>query len=513
MDTSLEQQNNRRIAKNTLLLYIRMLFIMTINLYTSRVALQILGVEDFGIYNVVGGVVTLFSFLSSAMTSSTQRYITFEIGRGDDEQLKKVFATSVQIHLLLAILIAILAETVGLWFLCEKMVIPVARHDAAMWVFHLSVLTTVIAIMSYPYNAVIIAHERMAAFAYISIVEVVLKLAAVYLLLLGDVDKLILYAILIAVIQLLVRVIYSVYCTMRFPETKTKFVKDKPLFKEMFFFAGWNLWGNIAAILYSQGLNILLNMFFGPAINAARAIAVQVQNAIHQFSNSFQTALNPQIVKGYATRDLDRMHKLIVSSSKITFCLLFVLCLPILMETQAILELWLKDVPDSTAIFTRLIIVCMIIDAMANPLMISAMSTGKVKKYQSIIGGILITIVPISYAVLKMGGAPWSVFVVHLTICCVAFVVRLFIIKPMIEMKVSFFFQKVFLRCFFVMILSMIIPLFFKWYLAPSLKISLIVMILSFACAAFFCIFIGLDKSERQVVLNKIPFMKRSVNR
>lgn len=503
--------NNKRIAKNTLLLYFRMMFMMAVQLYTSRVVLNTLGVEDYGIYNVVGGVVMMFGFLNSAMTTSTQRYITYELGCGNIQRLKQVFVTSVNIHIFISLLIVILGETVGLWFLTEKMVIPATRMTAAMWVYQLSILTTVIAIMSYPYNAAIVAHEKMSAFAYISVIEVVLKLLVVYLLVLGEFDKLILYAILITAIQLFIRFCYSRYCARHFPETKYELSIDKSLFREMLGFAGWNLWGNLAGILFSQGLNLLLNMFFGPVVNAARAVAVQVQNAIHQFSANFQMALNPQITKTYAAGRLDEMHHLIYRSSKFTFFLLFTLCLPVLIETPAILEIWLKTVPDYTVIFLRLMIITMIIDSTANPLMVSAAATGKVKLYQSVVGGILLMIVPISYIVLRLGGEPWSVFVVHLCVCCIAYVARLFIIRPMVKLQVGQFFRQVIVRCIIVGALSSILPVVLNVMANQNMLTSIFVIIISMLSSAIFSFFVGLDTHERDVVVGKIKAVKHKM--
>ena len=293
--------NNKRIAKNTLLLYFRMLVTMAVSLYTSRVVLNILGVEDFGIYNVVGGIVAMFGFINGSMTSATQRYLTFELGQNNRAQLTKVFSTSLSIHGIISFLIIVLAETVGLWFLWNKMQIPADRMNAAFWVFQCSVAASVIMIMSVPYNAAIIAHERMSAFAYISIIEVSLKLLIVCFLRYFHTDKLILYAVLIVIVQFLIRLCYSWYCNRHFNETKYRWSWDKGLFKEMTGFASWNMFGSLAAITFTQGLNLLLNMFFGPVVNAARGIAVQAQTAIGQFSSNFQTALNPQITKSYAT--------------------------------------------------------------------------------------------------------------------------------------------------------------------------------------------------------------------
>lgn len=312
-------ENNKRIAKNTLLLYIRMMLTMAVSLYTSRVVLNTLGVEDFGIYNVVGGVVAMFGFLNGAMATTTQRYITFELGRNDFKQLKKIFNISVSIHAFISIIILILAETIGLWFLYNKMTIPVERIDAALWAYQGSIISTIILIMSVPYNALIIAHEKMSTFAYISVLEAVLKLLIVYMLLIGDFDKLKLYALLMCCIQLIIRFIYGNYCKRHFPETKFQLYKDLKLFNNMLAFAGWNLWGNCASITFTQGVNILLNIFFGPIVNAARGITTQVQGAVNQFSWNFQTALNPQITKSYASGDYIYMHKLIFRSSKFTF--------------------------------------------------------------------------------------------------------------------------------------------------------------------------------------------------
>lgn len=497
-------ETNKRIAKNTLLLYFRMLFMMAVSLYTSRVVLNALGVEDFGIYNVVGGVVAMFGFLNSAMSTSTQRYITFELGRNDFKQLNKVFNISISIHAFISIVIFILAETVGLWFLYHKMTIPIERMDAALWAYQGAIASTIVLIMSVPYNATIIAHEKMSAFAYISVLEVVLKLLIVYLLLIGDFDKLKLYAVLMFTVQLIIRFIYGNYCKRHFPETKILFCKDWTLFKNMLAFAGWNLWGNCAAIAFTQGVNILLNMFFGPAVNAARGIAVQVQNAVTQFSFNFQTALNPQITKSYATGDYTYMHKLIFRSSKFTFFLLLFLSLPILLETEMILTIWLGNVPEHTVNFLRLILCVTIIDATANPLMVSAAATGKVKVYQSVVGGILLAILPISYAVLKLGGNPESVFIVHLSICIIAFTVRLFIIRPMIQLSLSQYFKEVIIKCMVVTIISLILPISIQYITNESMTGFLGVCLTCVCSVSVSAYYLGFNQNEKLFINQKI---------
>ena len=475
--------NNKRIAKNTLFLYIRMLFIMAVQLYTSRAVLNILGVVDYGIYNVVGGIVTMFAFLNSAMVTSTQRYITFELGKKNYDRLKTVFTTSIQIHALISLTIIILGETVGLWFLYEKMVIPTERMTAALWVFQLSILTMIVQVMSVPYNSAIVAHEKMSAFAMISIVEVVLKLLVVYLLLIGHFDKLIFYAVLIAVIQLFIRSLYTNYCHRHFQETRLIKVYDKTLIKEMGKFAGWNLWGNLAATLFGTGLNLLLNMFFGPVVNAARAIAVQVETAIAQFSGNFLMAVNPQITKLYASDNMKEMHSLLFRASKFTFFLLFILSLPVIMETDIILQVWLKTVPDYTVPFLRLLLCIAIIDSVARPLMTAAAATGKVKLYQSVIGGILLAIVPIAYVVLRLGGNPTSVYIVHLSVCIVAFIARLYIIRPMIRLSLQSYLNNVILKCIPVCLLSLALSMSLKSVLPQGFLFSVCICFLSVAFA------------------------------
>lgn len=497
-------ENNKRIAKNTLMLYVRMIFMMAVSLYTSRVVLNTLGVQDYGIYNVVGGIVVMISFINSSMSAATQRYLTFELGKGNLPKIKEVFVTSVNIHIIISVIILIIAETIGLWFLLNKMTIPESRVEAAVIVYQCSILVTIVSFISVPYNATIIAHEKMSAFAYISILEAIVKLAIVYLLLLINFDKLILYAIFMLVVQILIRLVYGRYCRKHFSETKYSIYLNKKLFKEMFLFSGWNLWGSMAGVASSQGLNILLNMFFSPTVNAARAIAVQVQNAITQFSVNFQAALNPQIIKSYAIQNYEYMHSLIFRSSRFTFLLLMCISLPVFFETDMILKLWLKTVPEYSATFLRIIMCVTIIDAMANPIMTSAQATGKVKVYQSVIGGILLLILPISYATLKLGGAPYSVFIVHLIICISAFITRLLIIRPMINLKLREYFKNVIFKCILTCLMAVVFPLFLKLILHNSIYSSIIICLISVISGLLASFCLGMTSHERKVVLNKI---------
>ena len=494
---------NKRIAKNTLVLYVRMLFTMGISLFTSRVILQTLGVEDYGISSVVGGVISMFTFINAAMVSSTQRYLNFELVRGDANQLRSVFSTSLQIHALIALAIIVLSETVGLWFLNEKLVIPEARMTAAMWVYQCSILSCAVSIMSTPYNAVIVAHEKMSAFAYISILDVSLKLLVVYLLVVLPFDKLIILAILNLLVQLFIRYIYTLYCHRHFPESYFQFWFNMTLFKEMFGFAGWSFWGNLAAILYTQGLNMMLNIFFGPIVNAARGIAVQVQSAVQQFVGGFQTALNPQITKNYASNNLPQMHSLMFRSARFSFLLLFFLSLPVLMETNFILTLWLKTVPDDAVIFTQIMICISLIYTTANPCIIANQATGKVKIYQMVVGGILLLILPISYVVLKLGAPAYSVFIVHFCIESVAQFSRMYMLRKLIHLPLWQYMKNIYIPIVSTVAIAIILPLVVRMQFAEGW--------LRFLAVGFTCVlsvgassyFIGFTKQERVFFLDK----------
>lgn len=505
-DTS---QNNKRIAKNTLLLYVRMLFMMAVSLYTSRVVLNTLGVSDYGIYNVVGGVVAMFGFINNSMSSATQRYITFALGRGDTDNLKKVFSTALQIHILISALIVILGETIGLWFMYEKMQIPADRMDAAFWVLQCSILSAVVMIVSVPYNADIIAHEKMSAFAYISVLEAVLKLAVVFLLLISSYDRLIFYAFLILAVQVIIRFCYSHYCNKHFEETKYHKVWDKSLFKEMTGFAGWSILGNLSSVLFGQGLNMLLNVFFGPVVNAARAVSVQVQSAIQQFVGNFQMALNPQITKTYAKGEMEEMHKLMFRSARFSFYLLFFLSLPVLLETEQILTVWLNVVPENTVIFLRIMICISLIFTLSNPLMVANQATGKVRRYQIICGSMQLLILPISYVSLKLDFPAYSVFIVHFIIELITQCIRMILLKPLIGLTMKDYLSNVYSRVILVVVLSVIMPLTIYLNMDNTALRFFLVCIMSFLSVSFIAYRVGLSQKEHEFVKSKlILFLK-----
>ena len=477
---------------------------MVVGLFTSRVVLQALGVEDYGIYSVVGGVVSMFAFINGGMVSATQRYLTFELGRGNEQQLSKVFSTSIQIHALISLIVFILSETVGLWFLYEKLVIPDNRFDAAFWVYQCSIIVCIVGIMSVPYNADIVAHEKMSAFAYISILQVTLKLFIVYLLYISPWDKLIVYAVLLLLVELLLRLIYARYCKKHFPESHYKHHIDKTLFKEMFSFAGWSFWGSFAAMLYTQGLNMMLNIFFGPIVNAARGIAIQVQGVIQGFVGNFQMALNPQITKNYASGDLAKMHSLMFRSARFSFFLLFFLALPILLEANYILHLWLKTYPEETVVFLRWIIGVSLIYTIANPCTIANQATGKVKVYQAVVGGILLLILPASYIALKLGAPAYSVFIVHFCVECIAQFARMYMLRNLINLPLRAYLKNIYLPVVIVVLISIVLPIYIQSLLPEGFLRLVYVGLTCIASVGITVFVVGLTKSERSFLQTKI---------
>lgn len=451
--------DNKRIAKNTIFLYIRMFLIMGVTLYTSRIVLQALGEEDFGLYNVVGGIVTMFTFLNGALAGATSRFITYEIGRKDYTQLHKVFNVSLVVHILIAIIIVVLAETFGLWFLYEKMLIPAERFNAALWVYQISVFSCVFSIVQVPYNATIIAHERMNIYAYVGIVEVFLKLFIAYLIVISTFDKLIMYTFLLFVVQVLLVIYYCFYCNKHFAECKWMLVREKKMYKNMFVYAGSDMIGNLSVLAQGQGLNILLNMFFGPTVNAARGIAYQIQGAVTQFSANFMTAVKPQIIKQYAAGKIDEMMALVVHSSCFSYYLMLLIVMPICLEADYILTLWLGNYPDYTVSFLRLILVLCMIQTLKTPRTTVFHATGKILLPNVIVGTILCLALPGAYVVLKMGGDPNSVFWTAIISMFVSEVASIIIMKSSIDCSVKKYVLNVHLRCLVVTIFSLIIPL------------------------------------------------------
>lgn len=506
-------ENNKRIAKNTLLLYFRMLFLMAISLYTSRVVLNALGVEDFGIYNVVGGVVAMFSVLSGSLSSAISRFITYELGKGNQENLNKIFSSAVTIQLGLAGIIILLAETIGIWFLNVKMNIPEVRMEAANWVFQFSILTFAINLISVPYNASIIAHEKMSAFAYISILEAVGKLFIAYLITITPMDKLIFYAILMCVVALIVRFTYGNYCKRHFCECTYHFIWDKQLLKSMFSFAGWNFIGASSAVLRDQGGNVVINLFCGPAVNAARGIAFQVNNAVNQFVVNFMTALNPQITKSYAAGDKGYMMTLIFQGARLSFYMLLLLSLPILVNTHYILALWLKIVPEHAVLFVQLILIFALSESISQPLITAMLATGKIRNYQIIVGGLQMMNLPLSYILLRLGYFPEVVIVIAICIsqCCLA--ARLILLRGMIGLSITKYLKNVYLNIIVVSIIAVILPLISAYYIKESFSNFIFISLIAVICTLSSIYFLGCNNQEREFIHQKIGTIKSKITR
>ena len=495
--------NNKRIAKNTIFLYFRMLFLLGVGLFTSRVVLSSLGAQDYGIYNVVGGFISMFTIFNAGLTSATQRFITFDLGKGNLNELRDTFSTCVIIYMMIALVILVVAEVGGVWFLENKLTMPTDRLYAARWVFQLSLITLIIGLISTPYNALIVSYERMGAFAWISIYEALAKLAVAYQIYVTSYDKLIVYAVMLCIVQLSVRIIYNVYCNRNFKESKVIFNFNWAKIKKIYGFTGWAMFGGLASIGFTQGLNVLLNMFFNPVVNAARGVAVQVQNIINGFVLNFQTALNPQIIKSYAKGDTSYMFKLIFASSKFSFLLLFVMSLPVMLEAETLLGLWLKEVPQYTPLFFRLIIITTMIDGISNPFMRAVDATGNIKRYQIIVGGILLMIVPVSYVVLKLGGAPYSVFIVHICMSFLAFLMRLYLVRKLINYSIMMYWKNVLSRLIVVVIISVVFSLFVRAKMEPSLIRLIVVSLFSASVVLLLSYNIALLPNERALLKNK----------
>ena len=444
------------IAKNSLILYGRMLVLLFLSLYTSRIVLSALGAVDYGLYNVVGGVVITIGFLTGTLNTASARYITVALGKDDEKEMRTTFSNILAVNIMLALAVIVISETIGLWFLCEKMTIPEERVTAAIWVYQLSIVTVAINIISIPYNACIIAHERMKAFAYITIVDGVGKLVVAFLLIYSaSVDRLVLYAVLIFLIQITDRCIYGIYCSKNFKETRGKLALDKKMLRGMAGFISWAAYGSLVSVGFTQGLNILLNLFFGPAVNAARAVSVQVQNVAQMFTTNFQTAINPRIIKSVAVSDFQETRDLLQVSSKMSFSLLSVISVPLVFAAPFLLNLWLGKAPEHTVAFVRLMLVTSIMSSIANPLRIINQAEGNIKKFQICECSVLLTIVPLSYIALEASPIPELVFCIHLVIEIIAHFVRVRIVVPKIKMRVADYFKAIYIPLVGVLVVAL----------------------------------------------------------
>lgn len=479
-----------------------MFFIMAVTLYTSRVILQILGVQDYGIFNVVGGAVAMMGMFNSAMSSATTRYLTFELGRGDQEKLNKTFSVSCYIYLVIGAVFVLLAETIGVWFLNNKLTIPIDRIEAANWIFQFVIISVLFTLFHNPFNASIIAHEKMGMFAYISILETILRLAIVFMLSMFSYDKLILYGFLYMLTSMIIFMIYFIYCRAKFTECRIRYYKDLSLFKEIFAYSGWNLFGSVAGFVRGQGLNILINMFFNPSVNAARGIAYQVNAAITQFVNNFYIASKPQITKYYAVGEQTKMENLVFISSKVAFLLMIVLALPIIVEAPYIIQVWLGQTPEYVIPFVRIIILISTIDGLSSPLMTVAHATGRIALYQSVVGGMQILNIPISYILLSLGHGPVIVFYVSLIIAIICLFTRLWICKYLCNFPFFKYSFNVIGKAAVISILSYLPVYLLSKNVEESFSSFLFVFIVCELLSISLFYLIGLNKHEKVQVHN-----------
>ena len=496
--------NNKRIAKNTLLLYMRTIFLLFISLYTGRVILNALGVEDYGIYNVVGGVVAMFSIVSSALSSSISRFITFELGKGNKERLNLVFITSVNIQIVISLIILLLGEIIGVWFVNNHMNLPEGRLGAANWVLHCSLLMFCINLISVPYNACIIAHERMTVFAYVSILEAVLKLAVCFLIQATPFDRLIFYAVLLVIVAVIIRLVYGIYCGRNFQECRYRFTADISLFKEMGSFGGWSFLTNTAYLFNTQGVNILINLFFGVSFNTARGIATQVDAAIMQFVNNFTTAVNPQITKNYAAGNKGDMFKLICRGSKFSYFLLLLFALPVMFETHYILQLWLKMVPDYTVIFLRLTLIGAMVNMLGNTGITACMATGDIRRYVIWITSIGCLVFPFTWVAFELGMPVESAYIVFIFVYIGVDSVRLYIMKGLLGFPVMMFIKEVIWKITIVTGVAFLPPL---WPYLLMQESFLRLLTICCVCTLSSCgtiYFLGLSQNERVFVKKTI---------
>lgn len=496
--------DNIRIVKNTGILYVRMLILMFLGFYTSRVVLNSLGVVDYGVYNVVGGIVAVFSILTTAMSGTTQRYITIALGENNINKLKETFSVGLSIHLIISLILFICIEILGLYFLYNYAVIPKDRLTAAFWVFQISTITAILTIINVPFNGTIIAHEKMSAFAFFSIIDVVTKLLICFILPYTSLDKLIVYACLLFISSIINFISMQIYCIKKFIEAKYKLSWNKGMFKSMFGMTSWFLIDKVAYIGFAQGVTLVTNIFFGPAVNAASGIASQGSNVISQFTQNFQVAVNPQITKSYANGDLENMHKLIIRSAKFSCFLLLYLIIPIFFEAEILLKLWLGNVPDHAVLYLKLSLITSLINAIINPLQTSNMACGRVRNYLLARNLILLLILPVTYFTYKFGGIPESSVIVNISMFTIAMIVGAKILQSQIQLKFSLFLHEIVLNITIITILSCIIPFLIHIYLDNDIARLIITTLSSIVSTSLLIYIVGLNNKERQFISERI---------
>lgn len=505
--------NNKRIAKNTILLSIRMVFVLLLSFYTTRVTLKTLGVDDFGIYNVVCGFVSMFTFLNTSMSNGIQRFFNFELGKNGVEGARKVYVTSLGVQLLLLLLIILLTETFGLWYLHNKMVIPPERFMAAQWIFQFSIISFMLIIMQVPFNAAIMAHEHMNYYAFIGVLDAILKLIIVILIPFAGTDRLVLYSFLLMGISLLNFVLAYVYARSHFEEIRIRPLFDKGLFRSMLSFSGWNIFGSFSGMMREQGLNLILNLFFGPIVNAARGVAYQVTSGLQGFVVNVGTAIRPQMVQSYAQGNSTRTINLMFSLSKFSIAVLYIIAYPVLLEINYVLNIWLGgDVPDYTASFVVIVVFITFLNNMNGAVSAVVHATGKMCKYQVIGSLITLSSLPVAYYALKIGYSPNSVFWISFVFTFIMQIASLLILRSIISFSLSKYVKKVILPFTLFVFLSFSIPLIPRYMMCDGFLRFFIVSVVSFLISSLSFYWVGLDSKEKTLInsfLSKILPTKR----
>lgn len=505
--------NNKRIAKNTILLYVRMIVVMAVTIYTSRIVLDLLGAEDYGINNIISGVIVLFSFLNTALLTATQRFLNYYIGTGEDKKVNTIFCMSMNTYLILSVIVLLLGETIGLWFVNTQLNIPENRIYAAQWVYQLTLFQFVFNLIKIPYNASIISYERMDFYAYVSLFEVLAKLITCYVLYVTTFDRLITISILHSMIPVVMLIIYYIFCNRTLKTTRYRPFWDNKIFKEIFSFSGWTLFGSLANLSAQQGLNILLNIFYGVTVNAAAGIANQVTHAVNNLVSNFQMAYNPQITKAYASNEKERLNNLIIQTSKFAYYLMAIIAIPLFICIDGILNIWLVEVPQYTNTFCQLILVFLLMDAVMMPMVFAVQATGKIRNYQLIMSAVIFLNFPAAYYLLKIGMPPYCVWYVRIAINVIVYFVRVIFLNKVISFPIVCYIKNTLSPIILVTILTLPIPVALNFIL-PHSDIHYLAICLMTVIASLLCIYcVGLSKSEKDMVKSalarKIPFLNK----
>lgn len=500
----MSESGSSRIVKNTMMLYLRMAVTMFVSLYTSRIVLNALGVSDFGIQNVVGGVIGFFGFIIYSMQTAIQRFLTVSMGKGDIQEVQQVFSIGVLIHVVFSVFILVVGETVGLWFVENKLVIPLERMEAAFWIYQFVIIGTISSLMSIPYTAAVIANEKMSAFAYLSIVNVFLNLGVAGLLLVSPYDRLITYGFLGLCVTLLNQVLYWVYCRWKFEECHFSFAFPRSLLKEITSFAGWDFFGVIAYCVSTQGATIMLNMFFGPAVNAARAIAQTALEKVKSFSSNFTTALNPAISKAYGAGNSEYMFKLMYSGSKMVFFLFFTIMLIAFVKTEYLLTLWLGNVPDYSVQFVQILLVQMVFQTMWNPLFTAGLATGRIKEFGLKTSICNILKMPVCYIMLTQGCSPIVFLVIYTVLEMLSYGIQLFTMKKLIGFDWKDYMLKVQGRGIVIMFLLLPLCMYINSFMEESFFSLTVMAMLSVALSSLLCYYFLLNREERMYCMSKV---------